>query len=134
VPDIVLDCPDQVTYAAKCAATNPFARNFREPAFDLIQPGGTGRRKVYVIPRSVCQPAFHLWVLVRSIIVKDQMDFETDGDRGIDAIQKSQKLLVAMSRLAVCDDRSFQDIQSRKQRGRPVPLVIMRLSGWQPRS
>ena len=55
------------------------------------------------------------------------MDFETDGDSGVDSIQESQKLLVAMSRLAVCDDRSFQDIQSRKQRGRPVPLVIMRI-------
>ena len=57
--------------------------------------------------------------------------FNTGGNRCFDALQEPEELLMAMSRLTISDDGSFQDIQGGKQRGRSMPLIIVRLSGGQ---
>ena len=36
-----------------------------------------------------------------------------------------------MPRLAGSDHCALQNVERRKQSGRPVPLIIVRLSGWQ---
>ena len=70
-PDVVVDGFDQVANAVECAATDSFPCDFGEPAFDLVEPGRTGRCEVSVIARSCCQPLLHFWVLVGSIVVED---------------------------------------------------------------
>jgi len=55
------------------------------------------------------------------------MDFQLGVNGLVDPIEKSQKLLMPMPRLAFSDHGSFQDIQRSEQCRRPVTLVIVRL-------
>ena len=71
-------------------------------------------------------------MLVRSVVIEDQMDVRPAVDRLLDPIQKSQKLLMPMPRLAFADDRSFQNVQRGEEGGCPVPFVIVRLPLRQP--
>ena len=55
------------------------------------------------------------------------MDGALLRNRPFDPIQKMQKLLVTMARLALRDDRSFDNVQGGKQRSRSMPTVVVRL-------
>jgi len=52
-------------------------------------------------------------------------------DCRIDSSEELQEFLMSVSRLALGNNRSFQDVQSRKQGGGSVALVIMSLTRWQ---
>lgn len=86
---------------------------------------------MHVIVRPICQPLLHVWVLVGSVIVQNQVDFKARSNRCVNALQETEELLMAMSRLTIGDNSSFQDVQGGKQRGGPMPLVIVRLSRGQ---
>jgi len=60
----------------KGAATDAFACHLGKPAFDLVQPRGAGRGKVKVITRLCPEPMLHLRMLVRAVVVQDQMNIE----------------------------------------------------------
>ena len=106
-----MDGLDQVTNAAECSAADSFSCDFREPAFDLVEPGRTGRCEVDVVARSRCKPFLHFGMLVGSIVVENQMDFQLCVNGLVDPIEKPQELLMPMPRLAFTDHGSFQDIQ-----------------------
>ena len=61
VADIAVDGADEIAHAAERTAADAFARNFGEPASDLIQPRGTRGREVEVVagpsltPIAACQ-------------------------------------------------------------------------------
>jgi len=65
-------------------------------------------------------------MLVRGIVIDDQMNLEILGHRGLDVAQELQKLLVAMPALALGEDLPRRDVQRREQRGRPVSEVVVR--------
>jgi hypothetical protein len=54
----------------------------REPAFDLVQPGGAGRCEVEVIARVTSEPGLDRRRFVRGVIVEHQVDVEI-GRRGL---------------------------------------------------
>ena len=54
--DIVVNRRDQVANASEGSATDPFACDFAKPAFDLVEPRGTGRGEVHVINAKILQP------------------------------------------------------------------------------
>lgn len=56
------------------------------------------------------------------------MDIETGLDRLVNPIQKQQKFLMSMARLALADHGSLQNVQGREQCSRSVTLVIVCLS------
>ena len=60
----------------------------REPAFDLIKPGGAGRRKMHVIARVAGEPGFDGRRLVGGVIVEHQMDVEIGRHRLLDRARK----------------------------------------------
>jgi len=49
-------------------------------------------------------------MLVGSIVVENQMDFQLSVNGLVDPVEKSQELLMPMSRLAFTDHSYFQDI------------------------
>jgi len=57
--DVIADGFDQVTNAAECSGADSLSRNFSKPTFHLIEPGGTGRREVYLVARMLAQPLLH---------------------------------------------------------------------------
>src|SRR5689334_1937396 len=66
-------------------------------------------------------------MLVSSVVIENQMNLPIYGNRFIDLIQETQKLLMPMARLALRDNRSFENIERCKKRGGSMPPVVMRL-------
>ena len=78
----------------------------REPAFDLVEPGGVGGREVNVEARTACEPSSDLGMLVGGVVVDDQMDVELGWHVGLDVPQEGQELLMPVAWLALGDDRA----------------------------
>lgn len=125
-PNVILDGFDRVTNAAECPITNLLPCDFGKPAFDLVEPGRTGRCEVRVIARSCGQPVFHCGMLVGAIVIQDQMDLQIRLNGLVDPVEKSQKLLIPVPRQTFADHGPFEHIQRGKQRRRPLALIIMR--------
>ena len=70
-------------------------------------------------------PALYSWGLVSGIVVYDEMEIETSGGLLIDQLEKAQELAMSMTRHASPDHLSVQHVQSCKQSGGAVALVIM---------
>jgi len=87
--DIVLNGLDQVAHGMKGSTTDAFACDVGKPAFDLVQPRGAGRGKVKVIARVCPEPLLHLRMLVRAVVVEDEMNLECRIGRIIDLLQKT---------------------------------------------
>jgi len=69
----VNECSDvglEVLDTAMDAALDLFVGEQREPAFDLIEPGGAGRREVHVITRMAGEPGCDRRRLVGGVIVE----------------------------------------------------------------
>ena len=60
------------------------------------------------------QPEAHLGVLVRGVVVDDQMDVEGLWHSLIDALEKAKELLMAVAWLAPRDHGAFQNIERRE--------------------
>ena len=65
-----------------------------------------------MIARPCGQPFLHFRMLVGSVIVEHEMNIEISMSGVIDPLQKSEKLLMPVSRLAFADYGPFQNIQS----------------------
>ncbi len=68
------------------------------------------------------QPLGHAVVLVRPIIVQDQMRGQVGSKLSVQMTQKLQGLLVAMPGQTLADDRSLQHVERGEQRRRAIPL------------
>ena len=90
----------------------------------LIQVG-VRRRVMHLIPRPFRQPCLHRSVLVRGVVVHDQMHVQMRRDVGIDVAQKRQELLMAMARLAAAEYPAGDHVQCREQGRGAVPEVVM---------
>ena len=92
----------------------------REPAFDLVKPGGAGRREVEVIARVAGEPGFDGRRFVGSVIVEHQMDVEIGRHGLLDRGQELAEFDRAVTLVAAADDMAGGDIQSGEQRGGAV--------------
>jgi hypothetical protein len=72
------------------------------------------------------EPSPNLGVLVRGVVVEDDMDDLAGGNVGFDRIEKANELLMAMALHAAADDLAFQDVERGKQGRGAMPLVVMR--------
>jgi len=109
-----------------CSTTDLFLGQQGEPALDLIQPGGGGRRKVYVKARMAREPGAHRGGFVGSVVVHDQMHIQGGGNRRLNGPQELQKFLAAMAPMQLADHLAGGDIQCGKQRGRTMAQVVVR--------
>ena len=72
--DELIDSFDERFHVREGAATDGLLRDDAEPAFDQIEPGCIGGREVNVESWPSCEPGFDLGMLVRSVVVDDEMD------------------------------------------------------------
>ena len=73
VTEPVHDCSFETADAVKAAAANSLAGNYREPAFNQVQPRRAARREVQADPRMVGKPLVYGRMFVGSVIVADEM-------------------------------------------------------------
>ena len=71
--NIVPDRQFQLLHAAEDSVANSIAGNVAEPAFDNVQPRTAGRGKVHVESLVTLQPVLNFGVLVRGMVIDDQM-------------------------------------------------------------
>jgi hypothetical protein len=75
--------------------------------------------------RVLSEPLRDVLMLVRRVVVEDQMDLQPGGDLRVDRAQELQELRVTVARQALPDDVASQDVQRGEQRRRAVALVVM---------
>ena len=104
-----------------------------------FEPGARFRGEVEDEARMPRQPSPHLGVLVGGVVVEDDMDDFAGRDLRLDGVEEADELLMAVALHAATDHLAFEHVESGKQRGRAMPLVIVRqgagpaLLHWQPR-
>src|SRR3979411_937966 len=67
-------------------------------AFDLVEPGRTGRRQMHMPARSAYEPIADQRRLVGCVIVDDQVHVEIGRDGGLDLVEEFAELDGAMAR------------------------------------
>jgi hypothetical protein len=103
--DEVVDFFDEVGGGIERAATDNALSDVGEEPFDLVEPGGVGRREVNVPTRTACEPSSDLGMLVGGVVVDDEMDVELGWHVGLDVTQEGEELLMAMVGFALGDER-----------------------------
>lgn len=93
----VLDFSHQVFDTAESAATDGLLGDNVEPDFDLVKPRSVGLRVVHLKPGVRRQPAKHARMLVRGVVIHDQMHGELGRNLGVDLAQEVHVFLVAMA-------------------------------------
>ena len=122
--DAALDFFDEVGGGIERAATNSLLGDEGEEPFDLVEPGGVGRREVNVPTRPACEPSSDLGMLVGGVVVDDEMDVELGWHVGLYVTQEGEELLMAMAGFALGDDRAVKHVEGGEQRGCAVALVV----------
>ena len=121
----VVDLPGQLLDAGERAPTDGLLRDQPEPALDLVQPRGVGRRVMHVVARPPGQPGPDLGMLVRAVVVDDEMDVERVGHAGLDVAQEGEELLMTVAWAALGQDLAGGDVQGGEQGGGAMPDIIV---------
>ena len=108
------------------ATLRVFAHRFGEPAPDLVDPGGRGRRETDVPMRPPRRPCPDIGGLVGGVVVHNDVDIQTLGDAGVGLLQEIRELLGPIVPGALADDEAGGDVEGGEQRGRPVAFVPAR--------
>src|SRR6516162_11531331 len=128
VNHIVVDLLHQFFDVAEGAAPDLVLRDEPEPALDLVEPAGVSGRVMNVVARVACQPGLDLGMLVRAVVVGDEVDVQTRWNIAVEMVKKREKFLMAMARLALGDDFAIEHVESGKQGGGAVAIIIVRYS------
>src|SRR5271165_257620 len=68
-----------------------------EVTLDGVQPGAGGRREVEDEALVPAEPGAHLGMLVRGVIVEDDVNDLSDRDFGLDGIEEADELLMPVA-------------------------------------
>src|SRR5689334_25446571 len=71
------------------------------------------------------EPVLHLRRAMGTVVVHHQVQRPLAGELAVDAAQEPQKLLVAVTRVAVANDFAGEHVERREQGRRSVSLVIV---------
>ena len=109
--DIGVDLRHQLFDTAKRAAPDGLLGDEPKPALHLVEPARVGRREVQMKARMAGQPSLDPGMLVGRVVVRDQMNLKHGRDAGVQMFEKAQKLLVAVARLALGDNRTMEHVE-----------------------
>jgi hypothetical protein len=90
--DVAHDFLGQIGFGSKDAAGDKIALNFGEPDFDLVEPGGVGRRVVQVEAAMLLQEGRDGFGFVSRKIVQDEVDLALPRLGREQVVQKSNEL------------------------------------------
>src|SRR2546425_13247854 len=78
-------------HAAEGATPDPFSRDLSKETLDEIQPRGPRGREVEMKPRMVDHPGLHSRMLVRAVVVQDEMDVPPGRRLPSDLVQEGEE-------------------------------------------
>lgn len=111
------------------AAAQSIDGDVAKEALDHVQPPRRGGREMHVEPWMLGQPRLHCRMLVRGVVVSDQMQHLVLGRLAVDLLEKLQPLDVGVALLALANDLTVEHIERGEQRGRAIALVVVRHGG-----
>ena len=88
-------------------------------------PGGRGRGEAEMEPGVAFEPGADLGVLVRRVVVDDQMQFPPGRRLAVDRVEESDEFLMPVAGHVLADDTALQYVEGDEQRRRAVRLVVM---------
>src|SRR5450759_2401787 len=102
--EVSVDGGLEVGDAFEDAALQSLPGQFGEEALDGVEPGGRGRGEVEMEPGVPFEPGQHLGMLVRGVVVDDQMELAPGRGLAVDLVEKADEFLVPVARHALPDD------------------------------
>ena len=121
-----LDGLNQFPNALKTPLAHHVRRQVGEEPLDQVHPRTPGGSEVHVKPRAPGQPRLHRRLLVRRVVVGDQMQGKIPGRLALDLLEKPQPFHVRMPLFRTRDDLSIEVAKRRKQRDGAVARVVVR--------
>ncbi len=112
--------------AGKDASSELILGQVAEESFDHVEPTAAGRREVKMKTLVARRPALNRRVFVGGIVVDDKVKLFVGGRLVINETQELQPFLMAMTLHASGHHTAVEGVESGKQRGSSMPLVIVR--------
>lgn len=128
--NVVHDCLNQLLDATERAASDAVVGDFAKPAFDQIQPGTAGGREMDVKSSMPFQPRLDLRMLVRCVVVHDQVQVQLRRSFGVDLLEELDPLLVTVLGHAGSDQPAFRHFDRGEQGRRAVAFIIVGHRAW----
>jgi hypothetical protein len=114
----------KVRQRVKNAARDYLPLNFGEPVFDLVEPGGIGRREVQAHVAMGCQKGVYQLGLVRRKIVGNNVNFFARRLRGNHVGEKTHELGAGMVAGGLAKDFAALGLEGGVKRKRAVAKVF----------
>ena len=92
-------------------APDALAGEFREKAFDGIEPGARGWGKVKGPAGMPGKPGADFFVLMSGVVVENGVDDFACGDLSLDGVQEADELLMAVALHVAADDGAVEHIE-----------------------
>ena len=97
----------EVGHAEEDAAADGLVIQVAEPSLDEVHPTGTGRDEVWHEAGIALHPRLYFRVLVRPLVVHDEMQGDIARKLGVEPTQEFQKFLMPMSLMTFTYDLTF---------------------------
>src|SRR5438093_9730391 len=101
----------QLPHAMKDAPAKALLREVAKEPFHHVEPGCAGGGEVHVEAPAPSEPAFHLGMFVRGVVIHDEMHFAVRRRLGLDEAQEAQPFLVPVLAHAGSSDSPVQAIE-----------------------
>ena len=88
--DVIVDRGNQFCFATEYAAAYSLIGEITEESLNHVEPGSAGRREMHLKSRMTSEPTLNFGMLVRSIVIGDQMDLQVTWRLGIDETQEPE--------------------------------------------
>src|SRR5947209_9233753 len=111
------------------AAANALSGQYGEKVLDRIEPRAGSWGEVEGPARMPFQPRLDLRVLMGRVVIDDGLDQLACWDIALDGVEEADELLVPVPLHAPSDHPPVQHVQRREQRGRAMPLIVVRHGG-----
>ena len=125
VVDVLRNRGDQFIDTRDREAADAALGEFTEEAFDEIEPRRRGGREVKGDARMPEEPACHLGVLVRGVVIEDDVNGQVARHTPLHLAHELEEFLMAVVRHTVLQQTAGGHVKRGEQRGRAVPFVVV---------
>src|SRR6185312_6362115 len=126
--DVTHDFAVQIFDRSKDSACDQIALDFREPDFDLIEPGGIGRRVMDTYFRVARQKIADRLGFMRAQVVADDVNGSFWSLTGDQIFQKGDELCTAVAGAGLAHDLAALSIKSRIERKGSMTIILKAVS------